>query len=551
MAVGCRTANNVDTATESPLPFSPVDSMLQSSLPFSQGVNFSGWFEVPSVRAIVFTAYTEQDFIDVKSIGADIIRLPLNLHSMTRGAPDYRLDPLFIQLLDQAVDWAEKHQLYIILDNHSFDPVAATDTDIDRILIPVWTQMAGRYKDRSDYILYEVLNEPHGIKAAEWNAIQEKVVKAIRAIDERHSIVVGGVDYNSINALFDLPVYNYDNIIYTFHFYDPYFFTHQGETWGSPPNLKTLKGMPFPGNAHALPEIPRELRGTWIEQSIKYSYKNDATAQGLANQLDKAVRFSRERGDLPLLCGEFGVFIPNSLPEDRVRWYQTTTQLFRERGIARTSWDYYGGFGIFKTERGGSFNSDLNVEVVQAMGFSPPRQEPQNPLRCAFTVFDNYPVFPAGRITHWGCDMNLYHEDAGKYVLSWGNAEQYATFFFNFKQTIDWEYLSSQGYALTFKVKTDKPARFDVRFVDREDGFSAIPWRISVTIPVEADGEWHTLRIPLVSMQEQGAWINVTQEWRNPQGQFSWAKVDTLAFVAEEGNLRGITILFDSIKLEL
>jgi len=486
--------------------------------------------------------------MDVKSIGADVIRLPINLHSMTSGAPDYRLDPFFLQLLDQAVDWTEKHELYIILDNHSFDPVADTDPAIDAVLIPVWTQMARHYKDRSDYILYEVLNEPHGIDAARWNVIQEKVVKAIREIDSRHSIIVGGIEYNSINALFALPVYKYDNIIYTFHFYDPYLFTHQGETWGSPPNLRTLKGMPFPASAHALPEISRELQGTWVERSIKYSYRQDATAEALAKQLDKAARFSRERGDLSLFCGEFGVFIPNSLPEDRVRWYQTTTQLLAQRGIARTSWDYYGGFGLFKTGNGGSFNSDLNVEVVKALGFSPPPQTPQKPLRGAFTLFDQYPLFPAGRVIHWGCDVNLYHEDAGKYVISWKNAERYASFYFNFKQTIDWEYLSSRGYAITFRVKADKPARFDARFIDRED--DGIPWRMNTTVSVEADGQWRALRIPLASMKEQGAWLNAAQEWLNPRGQFSWARVDSLAFVAEEGDLYGVTILFDAIKIE-
>jgi endoglucanase len=409
--------------------------------------------------------------------------------------------------------------------------------------------MARHYKDRSDYILYEVLNEPHGIEAARWAAIQEKVVKAIREIDSRHSIIVGGIEYNSINALFGLPVYDYDNIIYTFHFYDPYLFTHQGETWGNPPNLRTLKGLPFPANAHALPKIPRDLRGTWIEQSIKNSYRQDATVQALAKQLDKAARFSRERGDLALFCGEFGVFIPNSLPEDRVRWYQTTTQLLVERGIARTSWDYYGGFGIFQTDRGGSFNSDLNVEVVKALGFSPPPQKAAEPIRGKFTVFDRYPLSPAGRVIHWGCDVNLYHEDAGKYVISWENADQYGTFFFNFKQNIDWEYLSSHDYAITFKAKTDTTARFDVRFIDREDD-SDLPWRMNTTVSVEADGQWHTLRISLASMKEHGAWISAKQEWRSPQGQFSWARVENLAFVAEDSELRGVTVLFDDIKIE-
>jgi endoglucanase len=79
--------------------------------PFSKGVNFSAWFEAPGAQKIPFTKYAEKDFADVKSLGADVIRLPIRMHSMTHGAPDYILDPLLIKFLDIAVDWAEQHQL--------------------------------------------------------------------------------------------------------------------------------------------------------------------------------------------------------------------------------------------------------------------------------------------------------------------------------------------------------------------------------------------------------------------------------------------------------
>jgi endoglucanase len=341
-------------------------------LPFSKGLNFTKWFEAPSPQLVVFSKITEQDFIDVKSIGVDVIRLPVKMHNMAGAAPEYVLDPHFFNLLDQVVDWAEKHQIYLILDNHSFHPVAPTDPGIGGILIPVWTQLARRYKDRSAYILYEILNEPHGIDAKVCAAIQEKVVSAIRAIDSKHSIVVGGVNYNSLDELLNVPIYPCDHIVYTFHFYDPHIFTHQGETWGHPPNLRNLKGLPFPSDAHAMPEIPPDLKGSWAEKTIKNTYMRDATVETLSKQLDKALEFSRKNGDVPLFCGEFGAHIPNILPEDRLRWYQIVTRLLDERKIARASWDYFGSFGIFKTAQGGSFTGDLNVEIVKALGFSVP-----------------------------------------------------------------------------------------------------------------------------------------------------------------------------------
>ena len=134
-------------------------------------MNFSGWFEAYSAQGIPFTRYAEEDFAHVKSLGADVVRLPVRMHSMTAGAPSYTLDPLLLGFLDCAVDWAEKHELYIIIDNHSFDPVEATANDIDTILIPVWEQIARRYKDRGNYVIYEILNEPHGISDQRWGEI--------------------------------------------------------------------------------------------------------------------------------------------------------------------------------------------------------------------------------------------------------------------------------------------------------------------------------------------------------------------------------------------
>ncbi len=64
------------------------------------------------------------------------------------------------------------------------------------------------------------------------------------------------------------------------------------------------------------------------------------------------------------------------------------------------------------------------------------------------------------------------------------------------------------------------------------------------------DGQWHTIRIKLADMNEHGAWLNSTQEWLSPKGEFSWANVVRLEFTAEyEGGLSGKTVWFDDIKI--
>ncbi|HEX7410517.1 MAG TPA: cellulase family glycosylhydrolase, partial [Bacteroidales bacterium] len=102
----------------------------QAQVPFHSGVNLTGWFQADNARKIQFRRFTKKDFYDIKSLGCDVIRLPINLHGMTSGAPDYTIDPIFISFLDSAVSWAEELQLYLLIDNHSFDPSVNTSSDI-------------------------------------------------------------------------------------------------------------------------------------------------------------------------------------------------------------------------------------------------------------------------------------------------------------------------------------------------------------------------------------------------------------------------------------
>ena len=533
----------------------PVSALC--SAPFSRGVNFSQWFETSSAQGIQFTRYAEQDFADVKSMGADVIRLPVNMHAMTGAAPDYVLDPLLLQFLDIAVGWAEKNQLYIIIDNHSFDPVESTSENIDGILLKVWAQIAQRYKNHSDYVMYEILNEPHGISDKRWGEIQRMAIETIRKIDPKRTIIVGGTDYNSIGKLASIPEYTDKNLIYTFHFYDPYLFTHQGATWGGPPLLTTLAGLPFPADRGRMPKIPSEYKGTWIESSLNYSYMNDATPAKLYSTLDKAVEFSNTR-NVPVFCGEFGVYLIQSPPADRAKWYQIVSNALDRRNISRASWDYFGGFGIFKTQNGGDFNADLNTDVVRAMGFTPPPQQkqPSPPLNSGFTIYDDYPAREHAS-GYWGdgVEFSLYDTSAaeGEFAIRWGNAGQYDVFWFSFTRNGDFSELVKAGYNLEFMARAEKPVRFDVRFQNPESAAS-IPWRIRYSIDetlLPPDGTWHRIRIPLESMREHGAWVNSSQEWREPQGKFSWKQVEQLQFVAEDNDLKDCYIWFDSIKISV
>ncbi len=482
-----------------------------------------------------------------------MIRLPINLHAMTAGAPNYEIDSLFYFFLDQAVDWAEELEMYLILDNHTFDPSEATDPNIGDVLVPVWTQMATHYGDRSDYILFEVLNEPHGIANATWNAIQGDVIDAIRLVNTKHTIIVGPADYNSFRSLEFLPEYADTNLIYTFHFYDPFVLTHQGATW-TDPSLGPLSGVPFPYDAANMPSLPASLSGTWVQGAFN-NYANEGTAEDVLELLDIALDFAETRG-VPVFCGEFGVYIPNSDNESRVNWYGTVGPYLSENNIGWTIWDYQGGFGIFEAGTGELFDHDINVPLVDTLGFIVPEQT-ELVIRPDSVGFDIYRDFSAKGVSSSGSGgvVNLYETDNvydGEFSLSWTGATQYSAITFDFSPNKDLSELESGEVLLRMWVTGDTPSSdFDLRFIDTDTNVDGDrPWRANIRVDnstITFDGTWQLLEIDLSNFPEMGSWDD--GQWHNPQGDFDWSAIDVFQIVAESGNHGDAKFWFDDIQI--
>ncbi len=516
--------------------------------PFSRGVNLTEWFQVSSPGEIHFKKYCKEDFEQIKSLGCDVIRLPIDLHAMSMGAPDHQLDPLFTMFLDQVISWAESVEIYLILDNHSFDPSVNTMPSIETVLVPMWTRMAARYRDRSGFMMYEVLNEPHGISDDLWNDIQKKVIAGIRSEDPDHTIVVGGPGFNSYDNLAAIPDLGDDNLIYTFHFYDPFIFTHQGATWVSP--AIDLAGVPFPYDASTMPALPTSLNNTWVGFSHA-NYPNEGTIERVKALIDVAVAFRDER-KVPVYCGEFGVLKSNSDERDRVFYYQVVREYLEANNISWSIWDYHGGFGLFRENGNGLFEHDLNTEMLEALGLViPPQSEYETkPEIRGFPIYTDAieaGIFDVG----FGGVTNYYASEEpnyGQYNLLWNEVAQYNTLGFDFLPNKDMSQLVSTGFALDLLVKSnDQNLRFDVRFVDTKEDDGDRPWRMRYVIEpdqVTWDGTWQHLFIPLEQFEEHGAWDNA---WFSPQGLFDWSLVDRFEVSTEYGSVGSGGLQIDQI----
>ncbi|MFA5973779.1 MAG: cellulase family glycosylhydrolase [Lentimicrobiaceae bacterium] len=525
-----------------------------AQVPFHRGVNLTGWFQASNAKKIQFRKFTKKDFIEIKSLGCDVIRLPINLHGMTAGAPDYIIDPLLFSFLDSAVNWAEELQLYLLIDNHSFDPSSNTSPDIGLTLNKVWPQLASHYKDRSNYIIYEVLNEPHGITNQLWGSIQQQAIDAIRSKDTKHTIIVGPSGFNSYNDLAQMPVYSDQNLIYTFHFYDPFMFTHQGASWNTP-SMVSLSGVPFPYNPATMPSCPPDLVGSWVAQALN-NYPVDGTVAKVKSLIDIAVNFKNAH-NVNIFCGEFGVYIPNSDTADRVFWYKTVKDYLEEKSIPWTTWDYKGSFGLFEKGSQELFASNLNIPLLKALGFNIPEQHSNLmlPDSVGFTIYDDYIEQGFNDASYSQATIDYYSNllpNNGRYCLYWSGGPQYSAIALDFVPDRDLSKLVNSGFALDMFVRGNtSDIQFDMRFLDTKTSDPADhPWRMRTTLSNSVanwDNRWHHVHIPLSDFTEQGAWDNNT--WYNPAGKFDWTAIDRFEIVSEQASFDTKEVWFDNISI--
>ena len=234
--------------------------------------------------------YDETDFAMLKSMGVEIIRLPIHFANLMEPANTGKVYDIVFEKLDQVCDWAEKYQIYLVIDDHSFNSEAEDNNPptaklYKEHLESVWSQVAQRYNNRSEYIIYEILNEPKakGDISAKWNKIQQDIIDVIRSYDSNRTIVVTSSNFSSIDTLVKMKPYKDPNLIYTFHFYEPFVFTHQSATWVGAEFID-LEGVPFPYDRKRIPKLKGKSKGTWIENYLHIDYVSEGTTKFINNR---------------------------------------------------------------------------------------------------------------------------------------------------------------------------------------------------------------------------------------------------------------------------
>ena len=130
-------------------------------------------------------------------------------------------------------------------------------------------------------------------------------------------------------------VYDDPYIVYTFHNYDPFEFTHQQGVLQHPTLFYNRK-MPYPC---ADIERYRDYKRVVENQTDPYPDRAAVDKEFLRKEMQPAADFVRAHPDKILWAGEFGT-IRHAKLEWREAWMRDVISLLKEWGIPYCAWNY-------------------------------------------------------------------------------------------------------------------------------------------------------------------------------------------------------------------
>lgn len=323
-----------------------------------------------------------RDLAALRNSGIDFVRIPVDPGPLLAFSGERRVD--LTARVVAAVDMALAAGLSAIVNLH---PNGATHHFHPRNLVrgvgaPMFVQYLGLTHDLAAQlarfdparVAFEPLNEPpQDCASADWPIIQRELVRAARQAAPRHTLVVTGACGSMIAGLATLDPVSVgdDNVIYTFHFYEPYVFSHQGAPWmRSEPMYRYLNAVPWPSSAGSrqatLAAVARRMAADGTTPAAAKREIAATIERVLAQYFDARP----DRGYIEryfgrviawadahaidhgrVLLGEFGALRSDARyvaapAADRARYIRDVRETAEASGMPWAFWNYFDGMGL-------------------------------------------------------------------------------------------------------------------------------------------------------------------------------------------------------------
>ena len=323
---------------------------------YKRGMGIGGWLTnykrfnvLPSDKRLEITIgdlehfesyITKWDLENIKSMGLDHVRLGFDQIVLEEAPYVYR-ERIF-ELIDSFIGWCEELDLGVVLNLHKAignycdieESITLFDSEeLQRRFIALWLELENRFKHKPD-VMFELLNEVREIEPELWNNLAERTINEIRALNKDRIIIIGPTCWNNPNKLHALRVFDDENVVYTFHVYDPSEFTHQRSVlhWK---HLYYNRKLEYPGDIEKYREFYRLVHNN----NNAYPHIGVMDVDYMREILTPAYEFKKAHPNKVLWCGEFGT-IRHADMKSRENWMRDVISLLKEFDIPYSVWNY-------------------------------------------------------------------------------------------------------------------------------------------------------------------------------------------------------------------
>ena len=304
---------------------SPKDAISQ----MKKGINMGNTLEGPN-GADWGNPFPEEYYFDMyKNEGFNFIRIPVRWDNHMGKTTPFKIDETWFSRVEQIIDWGLARGLFIVVNSHHDDWIKTGYADpVNQARFDsLWSQIAVRFKGKSEKLIFEICNEPVNISKENTDEMHQKAINVIRKTNPTRLIIFQGTNWGGSDGLINAAIPNDKYLIGSFHSYDPYPFGLDGTGTFTTTDANNLK----------------------------------AKFQAVKNWSDK--------NNIPVFLGEFGGTSKCDY-NSRMKQYKTYMELSETFGFAPCAWDDGGEFRIFYRQTKTWFD-DLKDILVHSSVKSP------------------------------------------------------------------------------------------------------------------------------------------------------------------------------------
>lgn len=298
-------------------PGDNLDAFEQNKL-LGRGINLGNALEALNEGDWGVTLQSEY-FQLISDVGFNSVRIPIKWSAHALEISPYTIQESFFDRIDWAIESVLNKNMAVVINIHHYDEIMNDPNGHKERFLAIWKQISERYKSYPKELFFEILNEPHSnLTASLWNQFLAEAVTEIRKENPYRTLIIGLAEWGGPGALNNLRLpENENNIIVSFHYYNPFHFTHQGAEWVDGSNA-------------------------WL--GTKWSNTNSERNE-IQNEFDGIVAWAGVR-NVPLNLGEFGVYSTADM-QSRILWTAFVSQHATLYGISWHYWEFCAGFGVY------------------------------------------------------------------------------------------------------------------------------------------------------------------------------------------------------------